>query len=93
MPEKTYASEDYPMKNAKLIGNIGQLLLVIGSALYVVELLPQQVPGLVTIISIVYAVSLVLMLIGWIGTKEERKAKKAAKKAERQAAKAAQKAA
>ena len=77
------------MKNAKMIGNIGQLLLVIGPILYVVELTPTQVPGLVTVISIVYALSLVLMFIGWLGTKEERKAKKEAKRAEKLARKAA----
>lgn len=74
------------MKNAKTIGNIGQLLLVIGSALYVVELLPWQVSGLIGVISAVYALSLILMLIG---TKEERKAEKARKKAEKAAAKEA----
>lgn len=77
------------MKNAKKIGDIGQVLLVLGSALYVVELMPRQVPGLVAVISIVYAAALILMLIGWIGAKEERQAKKAAKKAEKAAKKAA----
>ena len=67
------------MKHANTIFGIGQALMVLGSALYVVELMPRQFPGLVTIISVVYAVSLILMLIGWIGTKEERKAKKAQK--------------
>lgn len=77
------------MKNAKKIGDIGQALLVLGSALYIVELMPQQVPGLVAVISIVYAAALILMLIGWIGSREERQAKKAAKKAEKAAKKAA----
>ena len=77
------------MKNAKKIGDIGQVLLVLGSALYVVELMPRQVPGLVAVISIVYAAALILMLIGWIGSKEERQAKKAARKAEKAAKKAA----
>ena len=73
------------MKNAKKIGDIGQALLVLGSALYIVELMP----GLVAVISIVYAAALILMLIGWIGSREERQAKKAAKKAEKAAKKAA----
>ncbi len=77
------------MKHANTIFGIGQALLVLGSALYVVELMPRQIPGLVTVISIIYAAALILMLIGWIGTKEERKAKKAQKKAEKAAAKAA----
>ena len=74
------------MKNAKTIGGIGQALLVLGSALYVLELLPQfEFKGLVPIVGIVYIVALVLMLIGFIGNKEERMAKKAEKAAKRQA--------
>lgn len=75
------------MKHANTIFDIGQILLVLGSALYVVELMPRVIPGLVTIISIIYAVALILMLIGWIGTREERKARKAQRKAEKAAAK------
>jgi len=78
------------MKHAKTIGGIGQALLVLGSALYVLELLPQfEFKGLVTIVSIVYAAALLLMLIGFIGTKEERKAKREQKKAQKAAKKAA----
>lgn len=77
------------MKNAKTIGNIGQLLLVLGSALYVVELLPWSISGLVGAISVIYAISLILLAIGWVGTKEERKAEKARRKAEKAAAKEA----
>lgn len=77
------------MKHAHMIGGIGEALLVLGSALYVVELLPNMmVPGLVPIISAVYAVALILMLISFIGTKEERKLKKEKKKAQKAAAKA-----
>lgn len=71
------------MKNAKKIYNIGQVILVIGSLMYIAELLSQGAVTLTLPISCVYAVSLVLLLIGWIGTREERKAAKAAKKAEK----------
>ncbi len=77
------------MKNAKIFTDIGQAALVLGSALYVVELLPSNSLSLVLPISIIYAASLILLLIGWCGSKEERAARKAEKKAEKQAAKAA----
>ena len=73
------------MKNARMIGDIGQAVMVLGSALYVVEILPNTGVSLVLPISIIYAVSLVMMLIGWVGTKEERKARKAEKKAQKAA--------
>lgn len=69
------------MKNAKKIWDIGQLLLILGSILYVVELLTCDSWAFIMVISAVYAVSLVLMLIGWIGTKDERRAAKEAEKA------------
>jgi len=79
------------MKNAKKIGNIGQLLMILGSAMYLVELLApsvKQLEGLImngwtlTVpICCVYAVALVLMLIGWLGTAEERRAAREAAKA------------
>ena len=77
------------MKHAHMIGGIGEALLVLGSALYVVELLPNMmVPGLVPIITVVYAISLVLLLISFIGTKEERRLKREKKKAQKAAARA-----
>lgn len=77
------------MKNARIFTDIGQAALVLGSALYVVELLPNSAVNLVLPISIIYAASLILLLIGWCGSKEERAARKAEKKAEKQAARAA----
>lgn len=80
------------MKNAKLMGNIGQLLMILGSALYLAELVWLKTEALTAFISIIYAVALVLMLIGWIGTKDVRKAAKEAaarKKAEAKSEKSA----
>ena len=73
------------MKNAKKIKGIGELLLILGSAMYVLELVASDGWTLTLPISCVYAVALVLMLIGWIGTREERKAARAAKKAAKKA--------
>lgn len=77
------------MKNTKKIGNVGQLLMILGSALYLLELLVFKTEAYNTVISVLYILALILMLIGWIGTKEERKAEKARKKAEKAAAKEA----
>ena len=74
------------MKNAKQIGGIGQVLLVLGSALYLVELLWQAAPSFTLPICCIYAVALVLLFIGWIGTRDERRAAKAAEKAKKEAA-------
>lgn len=74
------------MKNAKKIFNIGQLILVLGSILYVVELLTHESWGFTMGITAVYVVSLVLILIGWIGTRDERRAAREAAKAEKEAA-------
>lgn len=74
------------MKNAKKIYNIGQLILVLGSILYVVELLTMETTAFTLAITAVYAVALVLMLIGWIGTRDERRAAKEAARAEKEAA-------
>ena len=74
------------MKNAKKLWNIGQLILILGSALYVVELLVHESWTFTLAICGVYAVALVLMLIGWIGTKDERRAAKEAARAEKEAA-------
>ena len=74
------------MKNAKKIGEIGRLILVLGSALYAFELLNPSAPNLTLPVSLIYAVALVLMIIGWIGTKDERKAAKAEARAQKKAA-------
>lgn len=76
------------MKNAKRIGGVGQWIMVVGSALYVASLLTEETTLSILAISCIYIVAVVLMLIGWFGTKDERKAQKAAKKAEKQAQKA-----
>lgn len=70
------------MKHAKRIGGIGQLIMIIGSILYVVSLLTAETNATVITISCLYAAALVMMLIGWIGTKDERKAAKESKKAD-----------
>lgn len=77
------------MKNGKLIGAIGQALLVLGSAMYVFEMACLDTDLLLLPISCVYAVSLVLMFIGWLGTKDERRAAKQQAKEARKAREAA----
>lgn len=72
------------MKNAKLIGDIGRLVLILGSAMYVLELLWVETTAMTVAISCVYAVALVLMFIGWIGTRDERRAAKEAARAEKE---------
>ena len=64
------------MKNAEKIFNIGQLLMILGSILYLVELVVLRSEALTLPIAIVYIISMVLMLIGWIGTRDARKARK-----------------
>ena len=81
------------MKNAARIFDIGQLLMILGSALYLVELTVMENEALTTAIAVIYVISLVLILIGWIGTKDERKAEKERKKQEEAARKAAKRAA
>ena len=81
------------MKNAAKIFDIGQLIMILGSALYVVELTIVENAALTAAITVIYAIALVLILIGWIGTKDERKAEKEKKKQEEAAKKAAKKAA
>lgn len=73
------------LKNAKKIYTFGQLVMVLGSAIYLFELITQERYGLTMPIAIIYTVSVVMMLIGWIGTKDERKEEKARLKAEKQA--------
>ena len=81
------------MKNAAKIFDIGQLLMILGSALYLVELIFVENAALTTAILLIYVVSLVLILIGWIGTKDERRAEKERKKQEEAARRAAKRAA
>ena len=68
------------MKAVKTMGIIGRILLVLGSALYVAELLGLETQTLTLVICGIYAVALILMLIEWIATRDERRAKKAAKR-------------
>ncbi len=77
------------MKNAKKIYGVGQLVLVLGSILYLVELLYYESWAFTLSICGVYAVALVLLLIGWVGTREERREKKAREQAEKAAKKQA----
>ena len=67
-------------KTVKTLGLIGRILLVLGSALYVAELLGLETKQLTLAICVIYAVALILMLIEWIATRDERRAKKAAGK-------------
>ncbi len=67
------------MKAVKTLGIIGRILLVLGSALYVAELLGLETQTLTLVICGIYAVALILMLIEWIATRDERRAGKAAK--------------
>ena len=79
------------MKIAEKIFNIGQLLMILGSILYLVELVVLRSEALTLPIAIVYIISMVLMLIGWIGTRDARKARKEQQKREAEAAKQAKK--
>ena len=81
--EDMKAKELLNMKNTKTVktlGLIGRILLVLGSALYVAELLGLETKQLTLAICVIYAVALILMLIEWIATRDERRAKKAAGK-------------
>ena len=86
-------AEENPMKNAARVFDYGQLLMILGSVLYLVELTLVENSVLTAAITVIYAISLVLILIGWIGTKDARKAEKERKKQEEAAKKAARKAA
>lgn len=68
------------MKNVKKINDIGDILLILGSALYVYALMTMQTPVLTAIISVVYAIAVVLKLVYLFSTREERKAAKEAAK-------------
>ena len=82
------------MKNAMKIYNLGQGIMVVGSVLYLAELLSRRESvGMTTAIAVIYIVALVLIGIGWLGTGEERKAEKERRKQEEAAKKAAKKAA
>ena len=71
------------MKNAKRIGGIGQLIMIIGSILYIVSMLTVETDATIIGLSCIYIVAMVMMFIGWLGTRDERKAAKEAKKAEK----------
>ena len=75
------------MKNAEKIVNIGQWIMILGSIAYAVELLLLKTEALTLPLVGVYAVSIVLMLIGWVGTRDARKARKEQQKREAEAAK------
>ena len=75
------------MKNAEKIFNIGQWIMILGSIAYAVELLLLKTEALTLPLVGVYAVSIVLMLIGWVGTRDARKARKEQQKREAEAAK------
>ena len=75
------------MKNAEKIFNIGQWIMILGSIAYAVELLLLKTEALTLPLVGVYAVSIVLMLIGWVGTRDARKARKEQQKLEAEAAK------
>ena len=75
------------MKNAEKIFNIGQWIMILGSIAYAVELLMNKSESLRLPLVGVYGVSIVLMLIGWVGTRDARKARKEQQKREAEAAK------
>ena len=77
------------MKNAEKIFNIGQWIMILGSVIYAIELILLKTDALTLPLVAVYAVSIVLMLIGWIGTRDERRARKEQQKREAEAAKQA----
>lgn len=68
------------MKNPKMIGTIGDILLVLGAALYVYALLTVQTVLLTAAISVIFAAAVVLKLIYRVSTREERKAAREAAK-------------
>ena len=75
------------MKNAEKIFNIGQWIMILGSIAYAIELILLKTEALTLPLVAVYAVSIVLMLIGWYGTRDARKARKEEQKREAAAAK------
>ena len=75
------------MKNAEKIFNIGQWIMILGSIAYAVELLLLKTEALTLPLVGIYAVSIVLMLIGWVGTRDARKARTEQQKREAEAAK------
>ena len=83
-------SEENPMKNAEKIYNIGQWIMILGSVIFAVDLsydmLRHQSLHLTLPIAIVYIVSIVLMLIGWFGSRDARRARKEQQKREADAA-------
>lgn len=76
------------LEKAHKFSGIGQIILVIGSLMYVAELVGYGSKALTLALCVVYGISIVFMLIGWFGTKEERKAQKEKEKAQKAAKKA-----
>ena len=78
------------MKNAEKIFNIGQWIMILGSAIFAVDLiydmLRHQSLHLTPPIAIIYIISIVLMLIGWFGGRDARRAQKEQQKREKNAA-------
>lgn len=82
------------MNKGKKIFSIGQIIMVIGSLAYILDLLfiesakysmiltaklgpvmAQKLPAIIVkVLAVVYAVALILMLIGWIMKRKENKA-------------------
>lgn len=81
------------MKNAMKLYNLGQALMVLGSALYLVEIFTLERKWLTAAITVIYIVSLILLAIGWLGTRDERRAERERERQEEAARKAAKKAA
>ena len=61
-------------KKAKKIGCIGQWIMVLGAILYVAELFTIESLIMTYTILGIFLVSIVMQIIGWAGTKEERRA-------------------
>jgi len=81
------------MNKGKTIFSIGQILMIIGSLVYILDLLfiesarfstlityklgpelAQKLPATITsVLAVVYAVAIVLMLIGWIAKRGAKK--------------------
>ena len=82
------------MNKGKTIFSIGQIIMVIGSLLYILDLLfiesakfstvitakfgtaaAQSLSGsAVDVLAVIYAVAIVLMLVGWIMKRKDKKA-------------------
>lgn len=77
------------MSSAKKIRDIGQWIMVLGAILYTIELIVIENKVMTYIILGIFIVSIVLQIIGLIGTRDERRAEREAERAAKEAAKAA----